>query len=155
MVESARADFGLASLMTVPPGLRYEPLFDTRLKLIGPPGNPFGLDDPPTLRQIATAPFIAFPPTSTINQFLDAVFGQKNMRLHTVQVLNNFEMVKKYVQLGLGVAILDDYAVAGDEDRLMVVDLGPDFPPRNYGLIFRKRKYQPPQVAAFLASMLE
>lgn len=153
MVESSQADFGLASLRKIPSGLDYQTLFKTGMKLISPPGNPFHLDNPPTMKQIAAAPFIAFPSTSTITQFLVDVFRKRKMSLNVIQVLNNFEMVKKYVQLGLGIAILDEYAIAPEDKNLLILDLGEDFPPRDYGLILRNRKYLPPQADAFIKSL--
>ena len=53
-----------------------------------------------------------------------------------------------------GVSILDDYAITTEDTNLSVFDLGDEFPPRNYGLVFRKGKYQPSQVEAFIGSLL-
>ena len=69
-------------------------------------------------------------------------------------VLNNFEDVKKYVALGTGVAILDDYTLnEEDKDRFDIFSLDRFFNKRKYGLIMRKRKYLSPAVKAFIRSI--
>ena len=151
-VDSAEADFGIASLDSVPPQLSYQELFETSLTLIAPKRNYFFKGPRPTLEEISAAPFIIFPRSSTITPLITEKFSEQGMRLNVVFTLNNFETVKKFVALGSGVSILDEYAV-GREDRetLDVFPLDRFFPRRKYGLILRKKKYLPPMVRAFIS----
>jgi DNA-binding transcriptional LysR family regulator len=150
-VESAEVDFGIANLPEVPEPLLYHSLFQTALKLIAPRGNPFSLKGKLTLDQISKAPFIAFPRSSTLTPFVENRFLEENLNLNVVLVLNNYESVKKYVALGLGVSILDDYALTKkDRDILDIFSLDHFFGKRDYGLIMRKKKYLSPAAKAFI-----
>jgi LysR family cyn operon transcriptional activator len=154
-VEAAESDFGIASLDSVPSNLEFRPLFKTRPMLITPIKNPWGLDGDPALEDIARCPFIAFPTTSTITSEVEKRFITQGLSLNRVLVLNNFELVKKYVELGLGVAILDEYAIQrSDENALRVLALDRYFNERTYGIISRQRGYVPPAAKAFIRSIM-
>ncbi len=153
-VESAEADFGIANLPEVPEPFLYHSLFQTALKLIAPRKNPFSLKGKPTLDQISKAPFISFPRSSTLTPFVENRFLEENLNLNVVLVLNNYESVKKYVALGIGIAILDDYALTKeDRESLDIFSLNHFFGERDYGLIMRKKKYLSPAVKAFIRSV--
>jgi DNA-binding transcriptional LysR family regulator len=67
---------------------------------------------------------------------------------------NNFISMKKYVTMGLGVALLSDYALSPDDEKTMdILSLDQYFPKRKVGLILRKRKYLSPAVQAFIRTI--
>ena len=69
-------------------------------------------------------------------------------------IVNNYDIVKRYVASGAGVSILDDYTITDeDKDRLDIFTLEKYFPPRKFGIIFRKGKYLAPALRAFLLSL--
>jgi len=153
-VESAEADFGIGSLDTVPDGVVYHDLFEARLKLLAPQNNPFSMEKQPTLEQISDLPFIFFPRSSTITPMIEREFSESGLKLNVVLVINNFEMVKKYVELGMGVTILPDYMLTKeDEERLDIFTVDRFFSTRKYGLIMRKRKYLSLPAKAFISSI--
>lgn len=150
-IDSAEADFGIASLNSVPDGVVYYDLIETGLKLLAPKNNPFSFDFEPTLEQISKIPFIFFPSSSTITPLIERRFAEDNLKLNVVLVLNNFESVKKYVELGVGVSILDDYTITRkDVEKLDIYALDRFFSPRKYGIIIRRQKYLSPVAKAFL-----
>ena len=153
-LESAEADFGIANLEKTPEGLLSYDLFETELKLITPKQNSFKIGSKPALQKIAEAPFICFPGSSTITSLIKKRFEKEGLALNEIMVLNNYDSVKKYVALGQGLAILDDYAVSKeDEESLNVLPLDRFFQKRTYRLIVRKRKYLPPAAKAFIRSI--
>jgi len=153
-VESSEADFGIASLEVIPENMTYYDLFDTSLKLITPRGNPFSFGKKLTLKKIAEAPFIFFPRSSTITPLILKTFSEKGLSLNVMMILNNFEIVKRYVSLGVGVSILDDYTIEDkDREQLDVYPLDPFFEKRKYVILLRKRKYLSPPVKAFLKAI--
>ncbi len=153
-VESAQADFGIASLDGVPDHLEFRPLFSTRLALIAPRRGLMKADRPPNLAALAKLPFIAFPSTSSIAPLVERRFAREGLELNIVQVLNNFELVKRYVELGMGVAILDEYALSEEDERkLLVFTLERYFAERPYGVITRRRPYVSPALRAFLKTL--
>ena len=150
-IESASADFGIANLKHIPEALTYHKLFGTTPVLITPKNNPFFRKKVPSLKRIAEAPFILFPRSSTITPLIENTFARHNLELNVVLTLNNFEDVKKYVSMGVGVSILDDYTISKeDRDRLDVYALDRYIKKRQYGLIIRKKKYLAPHVKAFI-----
>jgi DNA-binding transcriptional LysR family regulator len=149
-VDSAEADFGIAQMFSVPEAFVYHDLFETNLVLIAPRKNSFSLKKNPSLKEISSAPFVFFPGSSTLVPYVQERFAEEGLKLHVVLKLNNYDSVKKYVSLGLGVSILDDYALTPqDEKSLEIFKLDAHFDPRRYGLIMRKRKYLSPAAKAF------
>ncbi|MBW1997581.1 MAG: LysR family transcriptional regulator [Deltaproteobacteria bacterium] len=150
-VEAAEADFGVVNLRSVPEALDYFPLFKTALKLITRKGAVFPGNHVPTMEEISRAPFILFPGSSTITPLVEERFSREGLSLQVSMVLNNFEDVKEYVTLGLGIAILDDYTLTGrDRQRFDIFPLDPYFEEREYGIVLRKRKYLSPAVREFI-----
>jgi len=153
-VEAAEADFGMANLRSVPEALDYFPLFKTSLKLITRKGALFPDDHVPTMEEISRAPFILFPSSSTITPLVQERFSMEGLSLQVSMVLNNFEDVKEYVALGLGVAILDDYTLTErDGNRFGIFPLDRYFEQREYGILLRKRKYFSPAAREFIHSI--
>lgn len=153
-LEAADADFGIANLDEVPDTLAYYGLFETELMFIAKKGMPLFRKRRPTLKQISEVPFIFFPHSSTITPLIEKTFAKSGLTLNVVLVLNNFEDVKKYVKLGIGVSILDDYTLTEDDfGEMDVFPLGHFFKKRKYGLIVRKRRYLSPTVKGLIRSI--
>ncbi|MGD9033571.1 MAG: LysR family transcriptional regulator [Desulfobacteraceae bacterium] len=153
-VESAEADFGIANLPKVPEALNYDDLFETRPKLIASKKSPFSPGKRLTLKQISKAPFLTFPHSSTLRPFIERRFKENDLTLNVVLALNNYNAVKKFVALGLGVSILDDYALTEeDKGKLDIFSLDRFFEKRVYGIITRKKKYLSPAAKAFIRSI--
>lgn len=154
MVESSEADFGFLNLESVPDGLIYHDLFDTKLVLVAPKKINFPEKNSVTLEQIAEQPFIFFPHTSTITPLIEKKFADNNLNMDVVMVLNNFDIVKRYIELGMGVTILDDFTITpADKTRLGIYQLNHYFDKRSYGMVIRKTKYLSPTVKAFIQSI--
>jgi len=153
-VESAEADFGIASLEIPPDHLVYLDVFETELKLLAPKNSFFSKGRSPSIKQISEAPFIFFPRSSTITPLIERKFQDNSLELNSVLVLNNFESVKKYVALGVGISILDDYLLTREDGAILdIFSLDNLFKKRKYGLILREKKYLSPVVRAFLHSI--
>ena len=150
-VESAEVDFGIASLDSHSGGIVYHDLFETGLELISPKKNPFFKTKKPTLKQISDVPFIAQPASSTRTSLIQTKFSDMDLNLNVVLILNNFESIKEYVELGAGVSILDDFTLTkNDRERINTYSLDRYFGRKNYGIIIRKNKYLSPPVKAFI-----
>ena len=153
-VESSEADFGIANFNKIPDGLVFHELFETVPKLIAPKNNPFFKSKHPTLKQISQIPFILFPNTSTLTTTIRAQFAENGLEPRVVLVLNNFDIVKRFVELGMGISILDEFTITQEDyQRLDIFPLERYFNSRMYGKIMRKRKYFSPAVRAFLRSI--
>lgn len=155
MVLTGEADFGIASLESVPANLAFEPIFKTQPMLIAPRQDHWHLGRHPSLPAIAKCPFVAFPDSSTISETVTRLFDREGLSINKTLVLNNFELVKKYVEMGLGIAILDEYALAdSDHKSLRVLELKQFFPPRAYGIISRRKAYASAASKAFRRTIM-
>jgi LysR family cys regulon transcriptional activator len=153
-VESGEADFGIAFIDAAPGTMICHDLFETGQRLIAPKGHRFFPGKTPTLKQIAEAPLILFSRTGAIEPFIEKSFTEAGLTPHVVMTHNNFISMKKYVTMGLGVALLSDYALSSDDEEAMdVLSMDRYFPKRKVGLILRKRKYLSPAVQAFIRTI--
>jgi DNA-binding transcriptional LysR family regulator len=60
-----------------------------------------------------------------------------------------WEVIKKYVELGMGISIVTDICLTGSE-KLVRIPLKRYFPQRGYGLVLRKGKFLSPQARRFV-----
>ncbi len=153
-VESAEADFGIALVDSLPATLVCYDLFEAGQKLIAPKGNKFFLNAPPTLKQIAQSPMILFSRTGSLEAFIAKRFAQEGLNPQVILTHNSFVSAKKYVSLGLGVAILSDYAISDEDEQLFdIYSLDRYLEKRRYGILLRRRKYLSPAVKAFIRTI--
>lgn len=149
-IDSTEADFGIASLNETPDSVHYDELFQTRLVLISPKDDVFEIGEKLTIDTFRKLPLVSPPSTSTIHDLIQKLGKDLNFDWNIVQTLNSFALVKRYTQLGMGVSIIDEFAVYEDREKFNIYPLDEFFPPRSYGIIVRKRKYLAPQVRSFI-----
>lgn len=153
-VESGEADFGIAFADEAHPTMVCYDLFDSGQILIAPKNNPFFSGKAPDLHQIAATPLFVFSRTSVIEPFIGKGFARMHLTPRVVMTLNSFVSMKKYVAMGLGVALMSDYAVSEEDRQAMdIFPLDLYFPKRTVGLLLRKRKYLSPAVRAFIRAI--
>jgi DNA-binding transcriptional LysR family regulator len=63
-----------------------------------------------------------------------------------------WEVIKKYVSLGMGISIVTSICLTGEE-QLATIPLSRYFPKRTYGLVIRKGKFLSPAAQRFVALM--
>ena len=151
-VESSDADFAFFPMENVPDRFNASVLLCSRLVLLDSRKSPLLAEgDEPSLRGIASVPYVDFHKGSTICQLTDRVFNDAGLAKKTVLVLNDFDEIKKYVELGMGVSLLDDYSIfPTDHDRFIVHAMNQYIPVRKHKLITLKRKYISPPAKAFI-----
>jgi DNA-binding transcriptional LysR family regulator len=150
-VDSGEADFGIAIANSFPDTIVYHDLFEAGVKLIAPKNNTFFVGKSPTLRDVAEAPFIFFSRPGSISSAIEERFNKEGLKLNVVMTPSSYVSVKKYVALGMGVAIVGALALSSeDEGMIDIFSLDQYFDKRRYGLLLRKKKYFPPAVKALL-----
>ena len=80
------------------------------------------------------------------------VFSQQNLSFNVALEAGGWEIIKKYVALGMGISIVTDVCLTGTE-KLMIKPLDKYFPKRSYGLVLRKGKFLSPQAKQFIKVM--
>jgi DNA-binding transcriptional LysR family regulator len=150
-IESGEADLGIGYFESVPKMIKYYNVAETALILIAPKNNKFFPDASPTLKQIAQAPLILFSHRGSLDRGIERRFSEERLKPNVVMTHNNHASIRKYVSLGMGVAILGVHAVSKEDEALIdILPLDQYFPKRKYGLLLRKRKYLSPMLKAFI-----
>jgi DNA-binding transcriptional LysR family regulator len=149
MVRADQADLAVGSMIDVPDDITYRPFVTYRPKLITPLDHPLATKTNVTLTDIAPYGLILPPSHLSTWRTVDLVFRQHNLPYKVAMEAGGWEVIKKYVELGLGISIVTDVCLTGQE-RLAAIPLEHYFPKRSYGIVLRRGKFLSPQAKRFL-----
>ena len=153
-LRANEADFAVGSMLEVPEDIDYTPLVTYSPALIVPLDHPLAAKSSVTLRDISPYGLILPPPSLTTWRMVDLVFRQHELKFETALEAGGWEVIKKYVEMGMGISIVTDVCLTGKE-RLVKFPLDAYFPKRSYGIVLRKGKYLSPQAKRFIETMKE
>ncbi|WP_428607038.1 LysR family transcriptional regulator [Sedimenticola sp.] len=151
-LRADEADFAVGSMLDVPDDIIYKPLVTYSPELIVPIGHPLAEKTTVTLKDIAPYGLILPPPSLTTWRMVDLVFRQHELKFKTGLEAGGWEVIKKYVELGMGISIVTDVCLTGEE-KLVKIPLNEYFPKRTYGIVLRRGKYLSPQAKRFIDMM--
>lgn len=155
-LNSGIADFGVAFLDEIDTGYNTRHLFNTSLSLIASKENHFDINDDISISEIASLPFVGYPPASTIQSIVQRKFNKEGCKLSNILLLNHFEALKTFVKLDFGVSIIFDYALQEqDKKQLQIIPLHHHFGDISVGIISLYKKYMNHSVKAFLSNLIE
>jgi len=148
LLRSGEVDFGVGPLPQIPEDIEYRPLFEYRPMLITPPGHPLARGRP-SLQAIAAYGLVLPPRHLNTWRIVEVVLQEHGVSYDVVLEAGGWEVIKEYVQAGLGVSIVTSICLRGDEP-LAAVPLDRYFPRRSYGLIRRRGKLLSPAAQRFV-----
>ena len=151
-LRADEADFAVGSMLDVPDDIVYKPLVTYSPELIIPLGHPLADKHTISLKDIAPYGLILPPPSMTTWRMVDLVFRQHELIAKIGLEAGGWEVIKKYVELGMGISIVTDVCLTGDE-KLVKIPLDEYFPKRTYGIVLRRGKYLSPQAKRFIDVM--
>ena len=156
LVLNDEVEFGLATLPVKHRDLVSESLFERRDVLICPPDHALGKRRRIGLKQLAEYPFLVLERGSTSRQLLEEVFQRQGLALQVEMSLGGIEIIKRYVEIGLGIALVPEVAVeaevsAGKVRAVQVNGLAK----RQIGLIEHRQRRRSQATEAFLALLRE
>jgi DNA-binding transcriptional LysR family regulator len=105
--------------------------------------------DPPTLREVAALPLIAPRLCASLEQ-IHAHFRARGLEPNYVYHLDENNIVHGMVAAGSGFALIPELAVDQNDERVVVVPLGPKVPPRVIALAWHRDRYRLPAAEAFV-----
>ena len=152
MVKADEADFAVGSMLEVPGDIIYRPIFNYNPVLITPEGHPLAEKEKVTLEDISPYGLILPPHHLSTWRVVDMAFRQQELSFNVSLEAGGWEIIKKYVELGMGVSIVTDVCLTGNE-KIVRKPLDDYFPKRSYGLVLRKGKYLSPQARRFIEIM--
>ncbi|MDH3354612.1 MAG: LysR family transcriptional regulator [Chromatiales bacterium] len=152
MLRADEADFAVGSMLEVPEDIIYSPSMNFDPYLITPLDHPLANRESVTLKEISPYGLILPPRHLSTWRMVDLVFKQNNATYDVALEAGGWEIVKKYVSLGLGISIVTDVCLT-DDDKVARIPLNEYFPQRSYGMVLRKGKFLSPQAKSFIAMM--
>jgi DNA-binding transcriptional LysR family regulator len=149
LLRSDLVDFAVGSMLEVPDDITYQPRFTYEPMLIVPLGHALTRRKRVTLQDIAGYPLILPPQQLTTWRVVDLVFQKHHLNYRVALEAGGWEVIKKYVEVGLGVSIVTSICLTGQE-ALAAINVSRYFPRRTYGIVLRKEKVLSPQAARFV-----
>jgi DNA-binding transcriptional LysR family regulator len=140
--------------LDVPDDVTYQPIVTFDPALIVPIGHPLSQKDKLSLEDISQYGLILPPRHLSTWGMVKYVFQQHNLSFKVTLEAGGWEVIKKYVELGLGISIVTDICLTGQE-KLVRIPLAQYFPRRGYGLVLRKGKFLSPQANRFVEVLTE
>lgn len=149
MLRSDEVDFAVGSMVEERHDIEYEPLFSYDPILITSLDHPLAKKKQVSIKEVAGHQLILPPRHLTTWKIADLVFEQHNLTYDVKLEAGGWEVIKKYVELGLGISIVTAICLTGQE-KLAAIPLGRYFPKRTYGIVMRKGKFLSPQAQRFV-----
>jgi DNA-binding transcriptional LysR family regulator len=154
MIRADQVDFAIGSMLEVPDDIRYEPIVTYYPALITSKDHPLAHKENVTLRDISEYGLILPPRHLSTWRIVELVFEQHNLRFKVSLEAGGWEVIKKYVELDLGISIVTDVCLT-DCDHLTVKPLGKFFPTRSYGIVSRRGKFLSPAAVRYIDMLRE
>jgi DNA-binding transcriptional LysR family regulator len=149
MLRADEADFAVGSLMEVPDDIIYHPVVDHKTVLITPHDHPLTKLEKVTLADISPYGLILPPRHLSTWRMVDLVFKQHHASYNVTLEAGGWEVIKTYVELGMGISIVTDVCLTGSE-KVERIPIDAYFPDRTYGIVLRRGKFLSPQAKRFL-----
>lgn len=149
ILRADNADFAIGSMIHMPDDMVYQPIWHFKPTLIMPADHPLEKIKSPTLEQISEYGLILPPRHLATWRVIQAEFEKHGAILNVTLEAGGWEVIKRYVELGLGISIVTDICLR-DTDKVVRKPLLNYFPQRSYGIVVRKGKFLTPQAKRFI-----
>jgi DNA-binding transcriptional LysR family regulator len=149
MIRGDAVDFAVGSMIEVPDDISYDPTFRYDPMLITASSHPLASKTKVSIKDVAQYPLILPPQHLTTWRVVDYVFHKYGLNYRVALEAGGWEVIKRYVALGLGISIVTSICLSGKED-LAAIPFNRYFPQRTYGVVERKGKLPSPQAARFI-----
>jgi DNA-binding transcriptional LysR family regulator len=146
-------DFAVGPLMQVPADIEFHPVISYVPVVITCMDHPLVYKERLTLEEISHYPLILPPRNLSTWPMVDSTFKQHGLSYKIAMEVGGWEVIKKYVELGMGISIIISIGITGEE-RLEVIPAGEFFPKRTYGVVQRKGRIITPQAKRFINLLL-
>ncbi len=142
MLRADEADFAVGSMIEVPNDISYLPIHEFETVLIAPKGHPLAKKSAKKLTLADISPYsLILPPRQLYTwRMVEMVFNQHKLPYKVTLEAGGWEVIKKYVELGLGISVVTDICLTGRE-KIVRISLPAYFPTRSYGIVMRQKTY--------------
>ena len=151
MIEANEADVGISTDVTrAYPALALLPCGTIRRSLIMPKGHPLAGKKRVTLEDLARYPIVGYGPRSRGGQILAHAFREKGVDARFVVSASDADVIKAYVEEGLGIAIVPALAIGALTPKLRASDVTHLFPKSETIVSLRRDGYLRRYVTDFI-----
>jgi DNA-binding transcriptional LysR family regulator len=151
-LRADEVDFAVGSMLEVPDDISYQPIYTYDTVLICAWDHPLAALTEPSLEDISPYGLILPPRHLSTWGVVDLVFQQHGLDYKVTLEAGGWEVIKKYVERGLGVSIVSAICLT-DKELLAVLPLGSYFPSRSYGVVLRRGRFLSPAAKRFIEMM--
>jgi DNA-binding transcriptional LysR family regulator len=155
MLLSGDADVGIGSLQELPSEVVGWELWRFKRCCIAPLGHPLSKLNHVTLRDLVKYPFILADRGGAGGNYQATLMRALNPNLKVVMEAVNWEVVVKYVEMGLGVSIVPEIVLQPEDKKALFFQSMSESEKKlgfsRYGILLRKGKYLVPAAREFIA----
>jgi DNA-binding transcriptional LysR family regulator len=149
LLRDGEVDFAIGPMLDTPTDIEFHPLVTYEPMLITRRDHPLAGRRRVTLKDIAKYPLILPPKEQSTFRVVEIVFAEHSLKYDIKLEVGGYDVIKKYVELGLGISIVMSHCLTG-ADHLHAVPLRRWFPKRTYGLVLRKGRALSPAAERFV-----
>jgi DNA-binding transcriptional LysR family regulator len=154
LLREGEVDFAVGPMFDTPPDINFHPLVTYEPMLIMRPDHPLAKRKRVTLKDIAKYPLILPPKNLSTHNVVESVFAEHQLDHDVKLEVGGYDVIKRYVELGLGIAIVMSHCLSG-ADHLQAIPLRRYFPTRTYGVVLRKGKTLSPAAQRFVETLCD
>ncbi len=143
MVANDAVDFGISPAADIPPNLVFEPVLNDELVLIVAPGHELEHRASIGLADVAAYPILLPDAASSTRHVIEGLFESQRLSFRVSMELERWHVIREFVALGQGIAIVPRFTTSGDEQRVVIRSLTPSLPGLAYGFVSRRGRRLP------------
>jgi DNA-binding transcriptional LysR family regulator len=152
LLRSGDVDFAVGPLLDMPADIVFHPLVTYEPMLITRRDHPLAKLKRVTLKHIAQYPLILPPKEQSTYREVERVLNVHSLEYHIKLEIGGYDIIKKYVELGLGISIVMSHCLSSS-DKIHAVPLRRWFRKRAYGVVQRKGRSASPPAEQFINLM--
>ncbi len=145
-------DIGVVAYPSRRPGITVMPFREDRLVLVCPPQHPLAKHKQVSIKKLAGEPLVGFDRDIPTRKETDRALRRHGIDARYVMELDNVEIMKRVVEIGIGLAILPEHAVRPEVrgGTLAAVQVADEVFLRPLGIIHRTGKHFSPAAVKFI-----
>jgi DNA-binding transcriptional LysR family regulator len=152
LLREGEVDFAVGPMLEAPPDIKFHPLVTYEPMLITRLDHPLAERQRVALKDIAKYPLILPPKNQSTYRVVEMVFAEHSLEYDVKLEVGGYDVIKKYVELGLGISIVMSHCLTG-ADHLHSVPLGRWFPRRTYGVVLQNGATLSPPAQRFVETI--
>ena len=145
-------DIGVVAYPSRRPGITVMPFREDRLVLVCAPQHPFAKHKQVSIKKLEGEPLVGFDRDIPTRKETDRALRRHGIEARYVMELDNVEIMKRVVEIGIGLAILPEHAVRPEVrgGTLAAVQVADEVFLRPLGIIHRTGKHFAPAAMKFI-----